>query len=113
MPNDLSIKPVAAVTGGSENPAEPQSETFTPPAHGPPTHAAAPIPNPQLRLDAALGLVVIEFRDASGSVTTSIPSQRQLEAYRMWQQNRPGTAPGPAETATGPPAVHASATGQD
>lgn len=89
MPNELNIKPVAAVTGGAENPAEPQAEPFSPPAHAPsPPAAASPMPNPQLRLDPALGLVVIEFRDASGTVTTSIPSQRQLDAYRIWQQMR-------------------------
>ena len=57
------------------------------------------MPNPQLRLDAALGLVVIEFRDESGTVTTSIPSQRQLDAYRMWEQQHnapPATLPGDA-----------------
>jgi len=100
MPNDLSVKAIAASTGASENPADPQAESFTlpaytPPAHAPPARSASPIPNPQLRLDPALGLVVIEFRDNSGSVTTSIPSQRQLEAYRMWEQSRTGTAAAP------------------
>ncbi len=88
MPSDLSIRAAAAVTGASENPAESRATLFNPPTHGPPTRAATPMPNPQLRLDAALGLVVIEFRDDSGAITTSIPSQRQLEAYRMWEQRR-------------------------
>ena len=103
MPNELSIKAVAAVTGASENPADPQAEPLTPPAHAPPARAASPNPNPQLRLDPALGLVVIEFRDASGTITTSIPSQRQLEAYRMWEQTH--------TDATGPPPTLPSTTG--
>ena len=89
MPNERSVSAVAAVGGASENPAEPKAEPFTPPSHAPPVRRASPIPNPQMRLDPALGLVVIEFRDTSGAVTTSIPSQRQLSAYRMWEQNRP------------------------
>ena len=78
MPNERSVSAVAAVGGASENPAEPKAEPFTPPSHAPPVRRASPIPNPQMRLDPALGLVVIEFRDTSGAVTTSIPSQRQL-----------------------------------
>lgn len=107
MPNELAIKSVAAVTGASENPAEPQAEAFIPPAHAPPPPSASPMPNPQLRLDAALGLVVIEFRDEAGTITTSIPSQRQLNAYRMWEQNRlnpsglPQSMPGEPQQAPG------------
>lgn len=118
MPNDLRIKAVAAATGASENPAEPAPAAIIPPAHGPPAPAALPIPNPQLRLDAALGLVVIEFRDENGAVTTSIPSRRQLEAYRMWEQSPPDapTLPRPPLAATlqatpSPPAAAPSATG--
>ena len=39
-------------------------------------------PNPTLRLDSSLGMVVLEFHDDAGEVTRSIPSQRQLDAYR-------------------------------
>ena len=43
----------------------------------------APVtPNPRLRLDAPLGMVVIEFRDAVGEVANTIPSPRQMAAYR-------------------------------
>jgi len=89
MPNERSVSAVAAVGGASENPAEPNEEPFTPPSPAPPVRPASPIPNPQVRLDPALGLVVIEFRDTSGAVTISIPSPHQLSAYRMWEQNRP------------------------
>jgi len=43
----------------------------------------APVtPNPRLRLDGTLGMVVIEFRDAVGDVANTIPSPRQIAAYR-------------------------------
>src|ERR1700733_1805968 len=100
MPSDVSVKAVGSVPSASENPAGPQSEKFTPPAQAPP----APTPlvaNPSLRFDAASGLVVIEFHDQAGDVTTSIPTVRQLEAYRIWGQ------PSEDMSATG---VHSSAT---
>ncbi|WP_270936526.1 hypothetical protein [Falsiroseomonas oryzae] len=54
---------------------------------GPPASAAADptqvVTNPSLRLDAALNLVVIEFRDSAGEVMASIPSPRELSAYRV------------------------------
>jgi hypothetical protein len=71
-----------------------------------------------LRLDAALGLVVIEFRNDSGAVTTSIPSERQIAAYQRWDVTHFGPTPmGRDETtaaapanATVQPAVHAPPT---
>lgn len=96
MPSDLSVKAVGPVLGSSENPAQPKPETFTPPATAPPTAPAAIVANPTLRFDVATGLVVIEFRDQTGTITTSIPTLRQLEAYRQWGQTSPGDAPGAA-----------------
>lgn len=90
MPSDLSVKAVGPVLGASENPAQPRPETFTPPAQAPPAPALPLIANPTLRFDVASGLVVIEFRNESGAVTTSIPTLRQLEAYRQWNQPLPG-----------------------
>lgn len=43
---------------------------------------APPRPNPSFRIDAALGLVVLEFRNWNGQVSTSIPTAQQLDAYR-------------------------------
>lgn len=39
-------------------------------------------PNPRLRIDRDLGMVVIEFRDATGNISNSLPSERELKAYR-------------------------------
>ncbi len=45
--------------------------------------APAPaLPNPALRLEPALGLVVLEFRNSAGEVAATIPTRRELEAYR-------------------------------
>jgi hypothetical protein len=45
--------------------------------------ATIPSPvNPGFHLDPALNIVVLQFFDAEGNVTQSIPSQKQLNAYR-------------------------------
>ncbi len=41
-----------------------------------------PLVNPSLHLDLALNLVVLQFVDNNGDVTTQIPSQKQLKAYQ-------------------------------
>ena len=76
MPNELTIPAVQPATISGSAPAV---STTTP--------AVAPVPvlsftNPSLRLDSALGQVVMEFRNDSGAVTRSIPSQQHLDAYK-------------------------------
>ena len=44
--------------------------------------AASAWPNPSLRLDPALGIIVMEFRNKSGGVESTLPTQRELDAYR-------------------------------
>lgn len=56
---------------------------------------AQPYTNPALRLDPALGLVVIEFHDGAGKLTSSIPNQHQIDAYRRHDKIPPSqTSPG-------------------
>jgi hypothetical protein len=61
-------------------------------------------PNPSLRIDPALGIVVMEFRDRSGAVAATLPTQRELDAYhaaqRRGRREHSGAqaAPGPAAT---------------
>lgn len=102
MPNELSIQGVKPIGPAGDTTTESKSDprTFSP--EPPTTMALQPIVNPSLRLDAALGLVVIEFRDDGGAITSSIPSQRQLEAYRAHTQSPPTTA------GRGPPQAHAT-----
>lgn len=43
-------------------------------------------PNPRLRLDPALGVVVMEFLDQAGKLRHSAPTEEQLRAYRLAAQ---------------------------
>lgn len=90
MPNDLTIHPIPSVPAAPEAHGEPRHENFAPPQAAASGSTAQPYVNPSLRLDAALGLVVIEFHDDSGKLTSSIPSQRQIDAYRRHEDTRPG-----------------------
>jgi hypothetical protein len=87
MSSDLSIGAVAsgpAIRTTEAAPAEPTS------AAGAGT-ASPGTPNPTLRLDPALGLVVIEFLSKAGTITSSIPTQRELTAYQEGTAQPPGT----------------------
>jgi hypothetical protein len=92
MPNDLSVNAVTQVNLGNDAvvPSKPMPTAA-------PVEQAAPTPfpslNPSLQLDSALGIVVLEFRNSSGTITSSIPSQQQLAAYRQWQEVHVGPAP--------------------
>lgn len=84
MSYDLAIAagPVSTIdtppNGGSRSESAPIDVSQAPP----PAPSATPLANPSLVLDPGLGLVVIEFRNNAGTVVNSIPSARQLEAYR-------------------------------
>jgi hypothetical protein len=54
-------------------------------AVAPPMPEVAPQPNPTVHLDPALGLVVLDFVNAQGAVVSSIPTERQLDAFRRSQ----------------------------
>jgi hypothetical protein len=49
------------------------------------TTAAQMTPNPSMRIDSALSLVVMEFHGTDGKVENSIPTVQQLDAYRRSQ----------------------------
>ncbi len=74
-----SIPALGAVPSTAAGPAHPASAAAAPRAT--PT-AAVPEPSPRMRLDPALGLVVLEFCDTQGRVVQTLPSARQLAAYR-------------------------------
>ena len=76
--------------------------------------------NPTLRLDPALGIVVLEFRGTLGMPARSLPTENELAAYRaaaMSGAPRPGYEPAASDTvsdippATPPPAPHAARAG--
>jgi hypothetical protein len=105
MPNDLTISGVRTPFGSTESvePAQPSGNATIEPAR-----SGSALPNPTLRLDAALGIVVIEFRNTSGEIANSIPTQQQLEAYRLRLQSTSSRdrtrEPAAAATAEQPPA---------
>lgn len=72
----LSIRPVTEAARAPRAAAVPAA------AEAPAVPPAPVIPNPRLRLDAPLGMVVLEFRNAGGDVANTIPSPRQMAAYR-------------------------------
>ena len=104
MSNTVSIQPMRVPKTIGDTAALARGGGPAPPA--PTAKPVQPYTNPDLRLDPALGLVVIEFHDDSGKLTNSIPSQRQIDAYRMndvrspgqssTPQPRPEHVPGPA-----------------
>lgn len=82
MSSELTIQPRVHVPRLSEGPAQGTAATA-------PVAAAKPgklFANPDFRFDPAAGLVVIEFRDAAGKITDTIPNQRQLDAYRAHEK---------------------------
>ncbi len=101
MSNDLTVQAAATVRVGNDIAGGPKVAAPQPPVPQAPAASASQHanPNPTLRLDLALGLVVIEFHNSDGTVTTSIPTQRQLEAYRRWETTPSGQAPAGAAQA--------------
>jgi hypothetical protein len=111
MPNELIVGAVQPPTGSAEKATDPKSAAFTAPQASGSTESPQLFVNPTLKFDSTLGLLVIEFRDQSGNVSTSIPSQRQLDAYRLHQQPLPGQKPAtPHRTAPETPATTATPT---
>ncbi len=83
MPGDLSITPVVPVWR-----TQPQrTDTHDASAGAAPAAAANPaatphLLNPDFHLDPGLNIVVLQFFNTNGDLTQSIPSQKQLDAYR-------------------------------
>lgn len=76
MLSDLTVRSVSAA-----EPNRPLERAVVAPAPIP--DVVAPVtPNPRLRLDGSLGMVVIEFRGTAGEVANTVPSSRAIAAYR-------------------------------
>lgn len=76
---NIAALPSPTIASGATAPA---ASTARPSDGGAAATPAAPRPlNPALRLDAALGLVVLEFQGL-GEEPNTIPNARELEAYR-------------------------------
>jgi len=93
MSNDLVVPPVAVAVSATESTGQAKVAAATVAMEPKQTVTSSVGPNPSLQLDPALGLVVIEFRNDAGAVTTSIPSERQIQAYQRWAATHIGPAP--------------------
>ncbi len=94
MSTELSIHPIPPVIAAGDNAATARSNAQAPSPAAPEAKPVQLFVNPSFQFDPSVGLVVIAFHDDSGKVENSIPSERQLEAYRTHQEALPGqTAP--------------------
>ena len=75
-------------------PIRPTAESNSPAQPGTPAAKPAPLyVNPDLKFDPAVGILVLEYHNDAGALTNSIPSQKQLDAYRYHQTPLPGETP--------------------
>lgn len=82
MSIDFAIQGTVAARHGPEIARDRGTSDSAPPAK-PKEQASGPSPmNPSLNFDPSTGLVIMEFRDKAGEVSSSIPSKRQIDAYR-------------------------------
>jgi hypothetical protein len=87
----------------------------TAPIHGAAvqTPVAKPVPlfvNPSTQFDPTVGIMVISFHDDTGKLTSSIPSQRQLQAYHEHTATPPDEQ-APLTPGTSPPVNGQTSTG--
>lgn len=94
------------LAGPLPSPLAPPERPAPPPASPlpdlPPGMAPPITPNPSLRIEPTIGVVVFEVRDGAGQVTRSVPTERELNAYRT-AALRGEDAPDPAPRAAGGP----------
>jgi len=79
------LVPVSGTPGGSVAPVSSNGTA------GAVSSAGSP-PNPSVYLDPALNLVVLAFFDAQGNLTSTVPSEQQLQAYQ--RNGTPGSTAG-------------------
>ncbi len=86
MSGDLAIAPATTVQPALSSRTATSDKSSTPTANSTATVSGLTGPppvNPGLHLDPALNIVVLQFFDAKGNVTQTIPSQKQLQAYQQ------------------------------
>lgn len=93
MSNDLYVQSIAPARSANNTVGESIATTVQPSPQPAAAVKSPPLANPSLHFDSMLGLVVIEFSNDAGVVTTQVPSQRQLDAYQRWNLTRLGPAP--------------------
>ncbi len=93
MSADITLDPgapaVAAIQARSDVPLTAASTSGATSVAG---STSPSLPNPRLTVDPGLNRVVLEFFNDTGTLTNSIPSQKQLEAYRLAAFSGEGSA---------------------
>jgi hypothetical protein len=93
MANDIQIgSPIRAVQATA---LDRNSGTDATPARSSPATVSAAImhPNPSMHLDPALNMVIINFYDSSGHLTSSLPTAQALAQFRLNMGNDSQSAP--------------------
>ncbi len=80
---------IVPITSSASTIAPAERPRTNPPPPASPALPTSATPNPTLRLDPTLGIVVIEFHRTDGEAGSSFPSQRQLQTYRDVQEAGP------------------------
>jgi hypothetical protein len=114
MPDNLTIPPIGTGPPPSSSQRERPRDRGRPrpapakAARGDATPATPASTPATAHLDAALGIVVIQFSGDDGAGSSSIPTAQQLQAYRSGlpiDPSREGAAHAPAPAATAPGAT--------
>jgi hypothetical protein len=63
-------------------PVQPAAPAAAPAQDAGQAKPSVPLVNPRMRIEPSLNLVVLEFRDAEGTLARSIPSPQEIDAYR-------------------------------
>jgi hypothetical protein len=84
MPANISLDAVSTAAAQAHVKSNSVAATTTNKANATNAAATSPkLPNPRLTVDPSVNRVVLEYFSTSGVLTNSIPSQSQLEAYRL------------------------------
>ncbi|MGC8524322.1 MAG: hypothetical protein ACP5M5_08550 [Acidibrevibacterium sp.] len=94
MSGQVSVNTAALPSVSTARSVANPSSSAAAPSPAPAASPQAPFLNPQMTIDPALGITVIEFLSSTGAVENSIPSQHQLDAYRQAQAEQTTPAPG-------------------
>ncbi len=94
MSGQVSVNMAALPSVSTARSVANPSSSAAAPDPAPAASPQAPFLNPQMTIDPALGITVIEFLSSTGAVENSIPSQHQLDAYRQAQAEQTTPAPG-------------------
>ncbi len=99
MPADLTVTAVTPTVAQPPPRTHAQiatTQAFLPPSTPPAASrqasaSSAAIPDNRVVLDPTSDRVVLEYFDATGALVNSLPSQRQLDAYRLAASLPPAT----------------------